>query len=52
MSQERLDALLFLLVEQRLLIGIDFNNVIDELKHLLLSNRRLYCKAVYLFLFM
>ena len=36
-SQERLDALLFLFVEQELLIGIDFNDVIDEFKHLLLS---------------
>lgn len=41
MSQERLDALLFLFVEQELLTGIDLNDVIDEFKHLLPSNRRL-----------
>jgi len=41
MSQERLDALLFLFVEQELLNGVDFNDVIDEFKHLLPSNRRL-----------
>lgn len=35
MLQERLDdVLLFLFVEQELLIGVDFNDVIDEFKHL------------------
>jgi len=42
MSQERLDGLLCLFVEQELLIFIDFNDVIDEFKkNLLKSNHRL-----------
>jgi len=40
MSQERLDALLFLFVEQELLSDIDLNEVIDEFKHFLPSNHR------------
>jgi len=39
MSQKTIDALLFLFVKQELLVGIDFNDVIDEFKHLLPNNR-------------
>jgi len=50
MSQERLDALFCLFVERELLIGIDFNDVIDEFKHLLLVTADLYCKF-YVFIY-
>jgi len=39
--QERLNALLFLFVEQELTNNVDINYVIDEFKHLTQSDRRL-----------
>lgn len=40
-GQERLNALLFLFVEQELTNNVDINDVIDEFKHLTQSDRRL-----------
>jgi hypothetical protein len=41
MSQDRLESLLFLFVEQELTISVDINNVIEELKVMTPNQRRL-----------
>ena len=41
MTQNRLEALLLMFVEQELLSELDYDNIIDEFKNIIPHNRRL-----------